>query len=34
MTRNGRISMAGVNSHNVRRLAAAMHAVTRAAAHA
>lgn len=28
MTRNGRISMAGVNSHNVGRLAEAMHAVT------
>ena len=28
MTRNGRISMAGVNSHNVERLAKAMHEVT------
>lgn len=28
MTRNGRISMAGVNSGNVKRLAAAMHDVT------
>lgn len=28
MTRNGRISMAGVNTHNVGRLAEAMHAVT------
>ena len=28
MTRNGRISMAGVNSKNVERLAAAMHSVT------
>lgn len=28
MTRNGRISMAGVNTKNVARLAAAMHAVT------
>lgn len=29
MTRNGRISMAGVNSKNVERLAAAMHDVTK-----
>ena len=29
MTRNGRISMAGVNSRNVARLAAAMHEVTK-----
>jgi aspartate aminotransferase, mitochondrial len=29
MTRNGRISMAGVNSKNVQRLAEAMHDVTR-----
>ncbi len=28
MTRNGRISMAGVNTKNVGRLAEAMHAVT------
>jgi len=28
MTRNGRISMAGVNSKNVERLADAIHAVT------
>ncbi|GFH09852.1 aspartate aminotransferase, partial [Haematococcus lacustris] len=27
MTRNGRISMAGVNTHNVHRLATAMHDV-------
>jgi aspartate aminotransferase len=27
MTRNGRISMAGVNTHNVQRLAEAMHDV-------
>ena len=31
MTRNGRISMAGVNSRNVARLAAAMHEVTKGA---
>ena len=30
MTRNGRISMAGVNTKNVGRLAEAMHAVTSA----
>lgn len=30
MTRNGRISMAGINTHNVERLAAAMHKVTTA----
>jgi aspartate/tyrosine/aromatic aminotransferase len=29
MTRNGRISMAGVNTKNVARLAEAMHAVTK-----
>jgi len=29
MTRNGRISMAGVNSKNVGRLADAIHAVTK-----
>lgn len=29
MTRNGRISMAGVNSRNVARLAAAIHEVTK-----
>lgn len=29
MTRNGRISMAGVNTRNVSRLAAAMHEVTK-----
>ena len=29
LTRNGRISMAGVNSGNVQRLAAAVHAVTK-----
>jgi aspartate aminotransferase, mitochondrial len=29
LTRNGRISMAGVNSGNVARLAEAVHAVTR-----
>ena len=28
MTRNGRISMAGVTTHNVQQLARAMHAVT------
>lgn len=28
MTRNGRISMAGVNTSNVERLAAAIHKVT------
>ena len=31
LTRNGRISMAGVNTGNVGRLAEAMHAVTRGA---
>lgn len=30
LTRNGRISMAGVNSGNVERLAQAIHAVTTA----
>lgn len=29
MTRNGRISMAGVNTKNVERLAEAVHAVTK-----
>jgi aspartate aminotransferase len=29
MTRNGRISMAGVNTRNVERLAAAIHEVTK-----